>query len=86
MASLDYPPTKSNEEIHHDKISFKDLLNNFLKQEKLKMKDIEMYGDILKDENLANKWREYHKENAILKVVDKEIHKLIHRKNKKKLP
>jgi len=68
--------------VHHDKITFLSLIDNFIKENKINTDTIKFCKDPIsfEDKNLENKWFEYHKENAILKVLSVEEHKKTHSK------
>ena len=59
------------------KIPFQKLLNDFLKQEGLELKEVEITFPVfglprLKNNDLEKKWIEYHRKNAILQIISKE--------------
>jgi len=69
--------------IHHEE-EFSKILNDFLREKGLKMKDIELEdigkGYRLKDRELAREWIQYHNEKAKLRIITKQDHIKLHQR------
>lgn len=62
-------------------IPFIDLVNNFLKEEKLTLNEVEIeWVDLLpyiRDYTLKRKWKKYHKQNAKLRPLHRECNRVV---------
>ena len=59
--------------------TFVNLLNKFLQEKNLKLKQIQTIdfidgGSALADKNLSIEWQKYHYDNAVLRVLKTEVH------------
>lgn len=66
--------TSSNVDVDHVN-QFSSIMSNFLKERNIDIATIELdENHAVIDKNLINDWREYHKQHAILRVVEKQVH------------
>ena len=79
-----------NNMVVHHVIPFSSIVKNFIGEYNIDINSIEycgfddnQTGKYFKDDNMSLLFRQYHDDNAILKVVTKDEHKNIHFTNKK---
>jgi hypothetical protein len=70
---------------HTPPTTFNLLLESFLKQEKLDIADVicishDQSRPELQDSELARRWRLFHQEHAVLRLISIEAHKKVHSK------
>jgi hypothetical protein len=70
-----YPRDKVD--VHHDVISLEDLIKIFLESKKLKVEDLEKLTNS-KIKALLAEWREFHRRNARLVLLPRDMHGKIH--------
>ena len=62
----------------YDQLPFRDMVSTFLGKEGLEYEDVEVLSlgvwHAFKDEELSKRWFDYHKDFAVLRVLDKEVH------------
>jgi len=74
-------------DVHHDRISFEDLIQKFINECKIDINKIEFGGHSEKeievyfvDKDLEKLWIDFHNKNSCLKVLSKENHMKEHRR------
>jgi len=77
----------SEVEVHHDP-SFKELVIQFLEQENLELWDVPLkegkdgISYDIADPQLRERWREFHREKAELKLLSRETHRMMRSRGK----
>lgn len=67
------PMKRSSSHIHHARIPFVDLVEQWCKHTGTPLEGVSTMGvSALRDKKLENSWKEFHEQNAILEVVSKE--------------
>jgi hypothetical protein len=70
---------------HHEGIPFKDIVQSFIEDEHIDITKIEflkgdgVQGRYFKDEKLADAFKKFHSEHAVMEILEKEDHKERHR-------
>lgn len=73
-------------DVHHYIITFKTIVENFILKYNIDINTIEYiiyHGCRFKDDKLAEKFRKYHKQRAILKIINRNIHRKLKKEHKK---